>query len=315
MKNNFTAHAFMKAVLPAAALAACMALPAAAGSAKVAASSGQFLEIPVGARAAAMGAAYSAAAQDATAVYWNPAALTAVTARSAALMHASLFGELNMEFAGYAQTFKDLGSFGLGLQRLDAGSIARTDQYGLAAGGSVNPGDTAISLAYARKVSGFSAGVCAKSISSELSGKASALAADLGVLSPAYLDGRLTLALGAQNLGGKLKYDQVSENLPSNVRLGGAFKAAGNWLFALDLNLPNNNGVYGAAGAEKHFAFKGFGAAVRAGYNTRTAGAAGGLTGLSTGFGLDMAGLRLDYALLFSGDLGEAHRVSLVYDF
>lgn len=314
MKNNFLSPLSMK-VMFAAALAAACALPAAAGSAKVAAASGQFLEIPVGARAAALGSAYGAAAQDATAIYWNPAALTAVAGRSAALMHAALFGEFSLDFLGYAQTVKGLGSFGLGLQRLDAGSIDRTDQYGLAVGGSVNPGDTAVSLAYARKISGFSAGVCAKSISSELSGKASALAADFGVLSPAYLDGRLTLALGAQNLGGKLKYDQVSESLPSNVRLGGAFTPAGGWLLVLDLDLPNNNGLYAGAGAEKRFALNGFGAAVRAGYNTRNSGDAGGLTGFSTGFGLDLAGLRLDYALLFSGDLGEAHRVSLVYGF
>ena len=158
MKNNFLASLSMKAILLPVALAAGFALPAAAGSAKVATASGQFLEIPVGARAAALGSAYGAAAQDATAVYWNPAALTAVAGHSAALMHAALFGEFSLDFIGYAQTVKDVGSFGLGLQRLDAGSIDRTDQYGLATGGAVTPGDSAVSLAYARKISGFSAG-------------------------------------------------------------------------------------------------------------------------------------------------------------
>ena len=49
----------------------------------------QFLKLGVGARAIGMGEAYSAIADDPTAIYWNPAGLAAVSEHSVSLMHAN----------------------------------------------------------------------------------------------------------------------------------------------------------------------------------------------------------------------------------
>ena len=299
----------------AAALALFFARPCPAASGDVATAAGQFLKVPVGAAAVAMGSAYSAAVRDATAVYWNPAALTEIEGQSASLMHAALFDSVSLEFLGYARRFKGLGAFGFGFQSLSAGSVDKTDSSGFKTGGSFSPADTAFTVAYAGKVSGFSAGVSAKYIRSRLVSPATALAADLGLLSPAYAGGRLVFALVAQNLGGKLKYDQASEPLPRNIRLGGALKRDGGWLFGLDLSLPSDNKLYAGFGGEKRFDLKSFSAAVRAGYNTQAAGDVDGLTGLSTGFGVEHKKLRLDYALLLFGDLGPAHRLSIAAAF
>ena len=43
------------------------------GNTKVGTTVAQFLKIPVGARAQGMGSAFVAVANDATAIYWNPA--------------------------------------------------------------------------------------------------------------------------------------------------------------------------------------------------------------------------------------------------
>ena len=48
---------------------------------KVGTYSAQFLKIGVSARAAGMGSAYTAVANDATAIYWNPAGMAAVRPR------------------------------------------------------------------------------------------------------------------------------------------------------------------------------------------------------------------------------------------
>lgn len=67
--------------------------------------SNEFLNIGAGARGLAMGSAQSASVSDATAGYWNPAALTRVQdSMSLALMYASYFGNIaNYQYAGFAK--------------------------------------------------------------------------------------------------------------------------------------------------------------------------------------------------------------------
>ncbi len=55
---------------------------------------GEFMKIPVGARAVGMGGAFSAVADDATAPYWNPAGMVFLPYREAFLQHAEEFGSL-----------------------------------------------------------------------------------------------------------------------------------------------------------------------------------------------------------------------------
>mgnify|MGYP003348510586 CR=1 FL=1 len=62
---------------------------------------GEFMKIPVGARAVGMGGAFSAVADDATAAYWNPAGMVLLPYREAFLQHAEQFGGLvNHNFGG-----------------------------------------------------------------------------------------------------------------------------------------------------------------------------------------------------------------------
>ena len=55
---------------------------------------GEFMKIPVGARAVGMGGAFSAVADDATSPYWNPAGMVFLPYREAFLQHAEQFGSL-----------------------------------------------------------------------------------------------------------------------------------------------------------------------------------------------------------------------------
>jgi long-subunit fatty acid transport protein len=63
---------------------------------------GEFLLLPVGARAAAMGQAFSALADDATALYWNPAGISFLGQRSIHVTHLDYLAETSYTWGGLA---------------------------------------------------------------------------------------------------------------------------------------------------------------------------------------------------------------------
>ena len=288
---------------------------AAFGGAEKGTSAAQFLKLGAGARAAGMGEAYSAVCADAGAVYWNPGALSGLHGISGTFTHTDLFGALNYEYLGYAQSLKKAGTVGLGIQYLSAGQIPETDTGGFETGTDMNPVQLAVALAYSRQIGGFGIGAAAKYIRSRLAATASTLAADAGVLSPALFGGRLRLASVVQNAGGGLKYAQKSDPLPLNLKLGGAFSFSDKIILGLDVNFPRDNRPYAGAGGEYLFNYGAVSLAGRLGYNTRTQGDIDGMAGASTGIGVIFHNLALDYAFVPFGSLGSAQRISVSFRF
>lgn len=81
--------------------AACLLAADPAGATKYA---GAFMENGAGARALAMGGAFTAVADDPSATFWNPAGLPGVSGRQIMLMHSERFGDLiDRDFAAYVQ--------------------------------------------------------------------------------------------------------------------------------------------------------------------------------------------------------------------
>ena len=317
MKTRKSAN-YLRALLSLAVFALiCPARPsfAAFGGDDKGTSAAQFLKLGAGARAAAMGEAYSAVCADAGAVYWNPGALSGLHGISGVFTHTELFGALNYEYLGYAQSLKTAGTVGLGIQYLSAGQIPETDTSGFETGADMNPVQLAAALAYSRKIGGFGIGASAKYIRSRLVETASTFAADAGILSPALFNGRLRLASVVQNAGGGLKYDRKSDPLPLNLKAGGAFSFSDKIILALDVNFPRDNGLYAGAGGEYVFNYRAVSVAGRLGYNTRTQGDIDGMAGLSTGLGFIFHNLALDYAFVPFGSLGSAHRISVNFRF
>lgn len=72
-------------------LLAILVLTAPAAATKYA---GEFLKVPVGARAIGLGGAFTAVSDDATAPYWNPAGMVYLPYREVMFMHAEKFGSL-----------------------------------------------------------------------------------------------------------------------------------------------------------------------------------------------------------------------------
>ncbi len=270
-----------------------------------------FLKLGVGARAIAMGEAYSAVADDANALYWNPAGLTRVDHYNATLMHAPYLANSFYDYAGYAQHLGEHGALGAGIQYFSAGRITQTDIADNDIG-DFTPYDMAASVGYAYELGGYSLGVTGKFIKSKIINSAETGAADIGVLSRPYLDDKLRLAMTATNLGGKMKFDEVSDRLPLALRLGSSYKVTERWLTSFDLGFPIDNNPYVALGSEyRWFAASDWPVATRAGYNSLTTGDVSGITGFSFGFGTEHHGIGVDYAILPFGSLGLTHRISV----
>lgn len=87
---------------------------------------GEFLTLGVGARALGMGGGYAALADDATALYWNPAGLAQVSRRTeATFMHSTLFGLDSYNTVYLAKSFGGT-TWGLGWLRVGVDDIVIT---------------------------------------------------------------------------------------------------------------------------------------------------------------------------------------------
>lgn len=277
------------------------------------------LTLPVGARGVAMGEAFSAVADDATAIHWNPAGLALIPTGDAAFMHAAYLANISYEFLGYGQRVGERSVLAGSLQFFDYGTLTGKDVNNNPIA-SFHPRTYIYSLAFAQTVADVeegaevSAGVTLKHVRTQIKQSASALAADVGFLTKFASEIPSRAALVVQNMGQGPKYDSARDRLPLTLRGGLAFMPAP-WVLSFDLVAPRGNRPYGALGVEFARAFTPtWDAALRAGYNTLLyESGPDGLRGFGFGLGIKVrpVNFSIDYALVPFGDLGLTHRVSL----
>lgn len=259
--------------------------------------SANFLKVGVGARATALGEAYTALVSDASALYWNPAAL-------ANIKNSEFFTAYNSYLLGVSQGYIALsfpsldGIIGIGVNYMDMGTFEGYDKDGNPIAG-FGATDTYIFLGYGRNLSeGWSLGIALGSLSDTIQGDTeSAFVGTVGVLKK--IGGKHRIGIAVQNFGQGLGGDP----LPLTFKVGVATEFP---LFTVsaDVCLPNDNNFYFCLGAEWN-PTKAF--SLRAGYrNGRDEG-----PGLSAGAGFKIGTLTLDYAFSFFGELGNTHKISL----
>lgn len=90
-----------------------------------------FLEAGLGARAQGFGQAFTALANDGSAIIWNPAGLDFVPQSNVSVYHATLFGGGYANFATFTYPFVSFGTVGLGLARVGIGGVDYTQEDGL----------------------------------------------------------------------------------------------------------------------------------------------------------------------------------------
>jgi len=73
------------------------------GGERVATNAGAFLKIGVGAKAAGLGEAFASVADDASALFWNPAGITNLPGRELHLSHVEWIADIGYDYFAYAQ--------------------------------------------------------------------------------------------------------------------------------------------------------------------------------------------------------------------
>ncbi len=200
-----------------------------------------FLLISPGARPAGMGEAFVAVANDASAVFWNPAGLAYQTGREITFMHANwlpgLTDDLFYEFLAYKMSIEGVGTIGFNVVYLNLGKQMRTSSTGQELG-EFNSSEYAISASYGATVTdNLAMGLSLRFIYSSLSpygagtergsGTASGFAFDVGLLyNFPFLNNRLSWGMNLSNMGPKIAYidEDQADPLPTNLKTGFAFK-------------------------------------------------------------------------------------------
>lgn len=185
----------------------------------------QFLEIPVGARASALGGAFVGLSDDASSVFWNPAGITKINSNAAHFSYMRWFDMFNFNAASFVANWEDVGTFAASVIVFNMDEMEITTEWNPNGTGMFfDAQDIAVGLTYARRLTdNFTVGITAKYIQQRIWNEtATGLAFDVGT--QYRLDFQnLTIAMRMSNFGPDLKFDgedlNVTHDINSNVPL------------------------------------------------------------------------------------------------
>ncbi len=167
-----------------------------------------FLTIGVGARANAMGGAFTSVSSDVTAMYWNAAGLAGLRSNQIALIHSKWIADLSHDYIAAAFPLGYLGVIGVSLNALTMDDlIVRTPELPDGTGERAGSYDLALGLSFARALTDrLSLGGTFKYVTSRLwHMSSSTIAFDCGVLFSQIFD-LFQLGASVSNVGGKMHY-------------------------------------------------------------------------------------------------------------
>ncbi|MBU2636018.1 MAG: type IX secretion system outer membrane channel protein PorV [Bacteroidetes bacterium] len=206
-----------------------------------------FLLIAPNSRASGMGESGTGIADDASAIFWNPAGLAFQSGQEISITHANwlpqfMMSDLFYEYLGYKGYFEAIGgTIGANIIYLNLGEFVKTLSSGPEEVGRFKAYEFAITGGYATKVlDNLGVGVNLRFIRSALapfgtgdekgSGIANTVSFDIaGLYKQPMLDGEfltdMNIGINLANLGPKVAYidEAQADPLPTNLRLGLGF--------------------------------------------------------------------------------------------
>ena len=257
-------------------------------------------DIGMGARALGMGGAFVAVADDANAIYYNPAGLANVEGHKVTSLYSTLYGAGNYIGAGYAQKNVGVGVIGL------MSTVTEKDEYG-------NPGNEfgyregALMGGYARNFGMFSFGGSLKLYSQTIpNNEGFGVTGDVGALiEMPWMEG-FRLGAVARNVGGTAKWQSgYTDQFDPEYVIGASMKPIPKLVVAADFDISNATGHVGAEyKIMPQFAVRAGGVFAEDGDMRFTAGA-----------GFSVQNFQIDYAYQGHTALPDSHWLSLGMSF
>ena len=270
------------------------------------------------ARSLALGDAYSSVVNGSESMYWNPAGLGRIQFMNVNLLGSTDDLDTRYSYGSYAFNIDGFGTLGFSVSMIDYNEgfeIRDRDANKIDSG---NLQESVYSVGYGAAVpysdEHLYFGMVLKTYTGEIVQEASVGLVDFGFLLDVPF---VNFSFGMQNIGiEKVKYNDVEEDLPANMRIGGSFESIG-FLISVDGNyrIKGNREGYGNFGLEYRIPLGGIGVSLRGGYTTRNKEGSDGykfMDGVRAGVGLDVfKKVRLDLAWMPSDNIGDALAISI----
>ncbi len=281
------------------------------GNEAVGTTSANFLKIPVNARPAAMGEAFSALSDDESSLSYNPAGLAGILGGDLSATHIEWLQAAHLEHLGGVFRLGERSSAGVALTWLQIDEMARTTRGTGSADpvsqiqylGTFAPHDMLLTFGYARELTqDWRVGGSVKLLQQNIdSSNGYGVNLDLG---GQYLGLMKDLSLGLvlRQIGTSVAVGGKSFNMPFGVNVGALYSTLKNQLnLTADTLIALDNQPQSGVGFEwwlkELFA-------LRAGYRF------GYLNSYTVGAGFVLRNWKLDYAFVPYGELGYAHRIT-----
>jgi tetratricopeptide (TPR) repeat protein len=258
-----------------------------------------------GARALGMGGGFTSLADDASAVFYNPAGLPGVEYQEFSFMHMVLFEGTMYDFASWVYPSLSLGGFGLALMRIGTDDIIKRNNF--IDEGSFGYSQTQLLISYGRRLQGqWSAGVSLKIVNQTLDNFSDyGIGVDFGMM--AELGRNLGVGVMVRDMfPASLKLDTTREFTPVSVVGGLSLKQLKlnphiSVTASFELEKIENRATRVHTGAEAVFDNT---YALRIGYDRDN---------FSFGAGFGYRRLKIDYAYKMLDYIEDSHRFSLSF--
>lgn len=288
--------------------------------------SGEFMAAGGGARALALGGAYTAIADDAWSIFWNPAGTGRIGIKQAALMHSERFaGAVDFDAAAYSEPQSDASVLTLGFLRLGVNGVPFTtlEDPGSPLGENnrveidkiVNEAEYAFFAGKSKRVGNWIIGAAPKLIFKHIGSdyRAYGLGIDAGIIGRPFHWIPVTAGLAVRDLLGTLiAWEQTGrkEIIAPSMRLG----------LGADFDIAPLEAIITPV-VDVSYRFESFGgsdaAALHLGFEYLVRKTAALRIGsddgrITLGGGLNFKPVAIDYAYIGHDELGQTHRVSIL---